>query len=126
MIAPFLPRPPAIEINMSHTILDDQVAVRGQLRPEEIAALAAAGFKGIINNRPDSEGPDQPSSLQLEAEAKRHGLLYWYIPIVPGQATAEDGRAFAKALQEAGGLVLAFCRTGARATGLWNMTQQDN
>lgn len=109
-------------MELTYTARD--LAVCPQIMPEEISGLAAAGFKGIINNRPDGESPDQPSSQALEAEAKRNGLSYWHIPIVPGQVTEEDAHAFAAALQESGGPVVAFCRTGNRSTSLWKMAQQ--
>jgi sulfide:quinone oxidoreductase len=109
---------------MDLTRLSNGVAVRPQIHLQEIADIAAAGFKGIINNRPDGEAPDQPASIELEAEAKRHGLRYWHIPVVPGEATQRDADAFAAALREAGGPVVAFCRTGNRSTSLWNMVQQ--
>lgn len=109
---------------MELTYITDNLAVRPQVTPEEISQLARKGFKGIINNRPDSEAPDQPSSRALEAEAKRNGLSYWHIPIVPGQATEEDARAFAAALHESKGPVVAFCRTGNRSTSLWKLAQQ--
>ena len=111
---------------MELTHLTDKLAVRSQIVPEEISDLAAAGFKGIINNRPDGEAPDQPSSQALETEAKRNGLSYWHIPIVPGQAAEEDARAFAAAVQESGGPVVAFCRTGNRSASLWKMAQQSS
>ena len=104
--------------------LSPSFATAPQLQPDDIGPLAAAGFKGIINNRPDNEGPDQPRSEQLEAEAKRHGLVYRHIPVVPGQATDADARAFATALKEADGPVVAFCRTGNRAAALWKAAQQ--
>ena len=109
---------------MNLTQLSPLISVRPQLLPHEIAEVAAAGFKGIINNRPDREGHDQPLSEELEAEARRHGLAYWHIPVVPGQATEEDARAFAAALENSDGPVVAFCRTGNRSSGLWKMTQQ--
>ena len=109
---------------MNMTQLSPTLSVRPQVLPEEVAQLAAAGFKGIINNRPDGEGPDQPSSAELEAAATRHGLAYGHIPVVPGQATEEQARAFAAALREAEGPVVAFCRTGNRSTGLWKMAGQ--
>lgn len=108
---------------MNMTQLSPTLSVRPQVLPEEVAELAAAGFKGIINNRPDGEAPDQPGSSELEAAAKRHGLAYWHIPVVPGQATEEQARAFAAALREADGPVVAFCRTGNRSTGLWKMVE---
>lgn len=109
---------------MTVTKIDDRLSVRPQVLPHEVADLAAAGFKGIINNRPDKEAPDQPSSEEIEAEAKRHGLSYWHIPVVPGQATEADARAFAEALSQANGPVIAFCRTGNRATSLFKLSQQ--
>jgi uncharacterized protein (TIGR01244 family) len=109
---------------MNLTQLSPQLWVRPQLLPHEVAVVAAAGFKGIINNRPNGEAPDQPRSEELEAEAKRKGLAYWHIPVVPGQATEKDARAFAAALDAAGGRVVAFCRTGNRSADLWKMTQQ--
>ena len=109
---------------MTLTQLSTTVSVRPQLYPSEVAALAAEGFKGIINNRPDGEGPDQPKSDEIEAEAKRHGLAYWHIPVVPGQATERDARAFAKAVAQAAGPVVAFCRTGNRSAALWKMAHQ--
>lgn len=104
--------------------LNEQLSVRPQVQVDELSGLAASGFRGIINNRPDGEAPDQPSSAQIEAEAKRLGLAYWHIPIVPGQASEADARAFAQALEEADGPVVAFCRTGNRSTGLFKMSQQ--
>ena len=104
---------------MEFTQVSEQLATTSQVRPAELSEIAAAGFVGIINNRPDAEAPDQPSSMELEAEAKRVGLAYWHVPVVPGAMTDKDVRDFAAALGEADGPVLAFCRTGNRSTALW-------
>jgi sulfide:quinone oxidoreductase len=104
---------------MDVTHLSPTFAVSPQIQPADVGRLAAAGFKGIINNRPDGEGPGQPSSIEVEAEARRHGLLYRHIPVVPGEATEADARSVAAAVNEAGGPVLAFCRTGNRSAALW-------
>lgn len=109
---------------MELTKLSNNLSVTPQIHVDEIADVAAAGFTGIVNNRPDDEAADQPASRDLEAEARRLGLSYWHIPVVPGQATRTDAARFAAALREAGGPVVAFCRTGARSTALWKMTQQ--
>lgn len=108
---------------MEFTWLSEQLATAPQVRPEDLRQIATSGFVGIINNRPDAEAPDQPSSLALEAEAKRVGLAYWHVPDVPGAMSDKDVRAFAAALDEADGPVLAFCRTGNRSTALWKVTQ---
>lgn len=108
---------------MEFTRLSEQLATAPQVRPDELHEIAAAGFVGIINNRPDAEAPDQPSSLELEAEARRVGLAYWHVPVAPGAMSDKDVRAFADALRQADGPVLAFCRTGNRSTALWKASQ---
>ncbi|MFN3727429.1 MAG: TIGR01244 family sulfur transferase [Allosphingosinicella sp.] len=108
---------------MELTRLSEQLATSPQVRPEDLREIAASGFVGVINNRPDAEAPDQPRSLELEAEAKRVGLAYWHVPVVPGAMTDKDVRSFAAALAEADGPVLAFCRTGNRSTALWKASQ---
>lgn len=104
--------------------LSPDLAVRPQVQLSEIGELAAQGFKGIINARPDNEEPGQPKSAELEAEAKRHGLAYTHIPVVPGQATADDGARFAEALRNCDGKVVSFCKSGARAAGLWYLANR--
>ena len=108
---------------MEYTRLSEQFATAPQVRPEDLRGIAASGFVAIINNRPDGDVPDQPSSLELEAEAKRVGLDYWHVPVVPGAMTDSDVRAFAAALDQAKGPVLAFCRTGNRSAALWKASQ---
>ena len=98
--------------------INPDLAVSPQILPEDVRALAEAGFKVLINNRPDGEAPGQPTSQALEAEARRCGIDYRYIPVVPGEASDSDARAFAEALEQSHGPAVAFCRTGARAAGL--------
>lgn len=108
---------------MEITRLSDRLAISPQLAKEDIASVAAAGFVGIVNNRPDGEAPEQPTSLELESEARRHGLLYWHVPVTPGEGIDREVRLFAAALEEAPGPILAFCRTGNRSAGLWKAAQ---
>lgn len=108
---------------MEFTRLSEKLATSPQVRPEDLREIAASGFVGIINNRPDAEAPDQPGSLELEAEARRVGLAYWHVPVVPGTITDKDVRAFAAALDEVDGPLLAFCRTGNRSAALWKACQ---
>ena len=103
---------------MDFTRLSNRLVIAPQLGSQDIAELASSAFVGIINNRPDGEEPDQPTSAELEAQARRRGLAYWHVPIVPSQMTDTDVREFAVALREADGPVLAFCRTGNRSTAL--------
>lgn len=103
-----------------------KVTIRGQVQVKDVADLAAQGCRILINNRPDGEAPDQPLSSDLQAEAQRHGMGYVYIPVVPGQASDADARAFAEALRQSDGPVVAFCRTGGRAATLEKMARQSD
>ncbi len=103
---------------------ETKVTTRGQVQVNEIEELAAQGCRMLINNRPDGEAPDQPLSDDLQAEAQRHGMSYRHIPVVPGQANGTDARAFAEAIRQSDGPVVAFCRTGGRAAALQKMARQ--
>jgi len=98
----------------------DDFAVAPQISPEDMAAAARDGFVLVINNRPDGESPDQPSSAVMEAAAKAAGLDYVHIP-VRGGPTPEQVEAVAEAVQEAKGPVLAFCRSGTRSIITWSL-----
>ena len=100
----------------------EDFATAPQLDPEHMAAIAAHGFKTIINNRPDMEGgPAQPTSAQMQAAAEAAGMRYHYLPVVSGAITAEQVAQMAELVEAAEGPVLAFCRSGARSTQLWSL-----
>src|SRR5271157_6092748 len=94
--------------------LSDTVAAAGQIAPGDLPAIAAHGFKTVINNRPDGEGgPEQPTSADLKRAAETAGLSYVHLPVVSGQLTPQQVSEMAKTLQSAASPVFAFCRSGA-------------
>jgi uncharacterized protein (TIGR01244 family) len=98
----------------------EDVGVAGQLTPQAMAEAAAAGFRSVINNRPDFEhGPDQATSAQIEAAALAAGLQYRWLPVAGGHQSPEEIAAFAGLLRTLPRPVLAFCRSGARSTRLF-------
>lgn len=99
--------------------IDDQISVAPQILPEDIPALAAAGFTYVINNRPDDEEPGQPAGAAIGRAAAAAGLGYAAIPVTPGGFSSQQVEAMAKTLKEANGPVLAFCRSGTRSCNLW-------
>jgi uncharacterized protein (TIGR01244 family) len=104
--------------------LSADVCVAGQLDPSAMAWAAQAGFKSVINNRPDFEGgPDQPTSATMEAAARAAGLAYAHLPVQPAVQTPEQIAAFARLLAELPKPVLAFCRSGARSGKLYAASQ---
>ena len=98
-------------------------AVAGQIAPEELPAIAAAGYKSLICHRPDDESPGQPGFAQVAEAAAQAGLQARHLPVVTGQITREHGAAMAALLQELPAPVLAYCRSGARSTTLWQLAQ---
>ena len=99
------------------------LSVSPQIAERDLAAVAALGFKGVIGNRPDKEEDTQPASAAIAAAAERAGLAYRHIPVVSGKVTDADVEAFAAAVAEMRGPILAFCRTGTRSTTLWALSQ---
>lgn len=102
----------------------EDYAVAGQLTADDVPAIAAAGFRTLICNRPDDEQPGQPPASEIEAAAKANGLEYRFIPVVSGQLTQQDVSEMAKALDEVPGPILAYCRSGARSTNLYMLAKQ--
>jgi len=104
------------------TKIDDNVTVSAQIRPEDVAEFAKQGFAAIINNRPDNEEPGQPPGSAIEAEAKKHGLAYYAIPVVGSSITYNDVAAHQKAMLR-GMPALAYCRSGTRCYMMWALTR---
>jgi len=101
--------------------LGADVCVAPQLDPAAMAWAAQAGFRSVINNRPDFEGgPDQPTSAVIEAAAVAAGLRYAHLPVSPAVQTPEQIARFAQLLAELPKPVLAFCRSGTRSGKLYH------
>ncbi len=101
------------------TQITDFLSVAGQISKDDIAELAKAGFATIINNRPDNEEPGQLTAAEAEAEAKRQGLGYHYLPVTAATITRREVAAFQKLLLRSPTPVLAHCRSGTRCYVLW-------
>ena len=102
------------------------VYVAPQLAPQTMAGVAQAGFKSVVNNRPDFEGgPDQPTNAALEAAALAAGLQYHYLPVGGGYHSPEEIAAFAQLLAALPRPLLAFCRSGIRSANLYSAASAD-
>ena len=89
-----------------------------------IAEVARAGFRSVVNNRPDFEhGPDQPTSAAIEAAARAAGLEYRFLPVDSAYQTPEQVEDFARLLEELPRPLLVFCRSGARSARLFANVQ---
>lgn len=99
--------------------LNDAVAVAPQIVPDDVPAIAAAGYVAIVNNRPDDEEPGQPSGAAIRAAAAAAGLRYAEVPVGHAGIGHAQLDAMAAALVAADGPVLAYCRSGTRSCHLW-------
>ncbi len=99
--------------------LNDRFAVAPQIAPEDLPAIAAAGYVAIINNRPDGEEPGQPDDATMRAAAAAAGLGYTAIPVGREGLSMPMLDAMTTALTAADGPVLAYCRSGTRSCNLW-------
>lgn len=103
--------------------LSAQVWASPQIDLGDVANAAAAGFALVINNRPEDESPDQTPGADISAAVRAAGMEYCAIPITPGGFSREEVDAMAKALAQASGPVLAYCRSGTRSTLLWALAR---
>jgi len=99
--------------------LTENVAVSGQITADNVAEIAAAGYKVLINNRPDGEEGGQPASTDIAAAAVAAGLEYHHMPITATSFPGPDFDRMSDLLDDDDRPVLAFCRTGTRCTNLW-------
>jgi uncharacterized protein (TIGR01244 family) len=93
-------------------------AVAPQIALGDIPAISSMGYRHIINNRPDGEEPNQPTSQEIEAAARKEGMTYVHAPFV-GQPPADA----VKAVMAASAKTLAYCRSGTRSITAWALTE---
>ncbi len=99
------------------------LSVAGRLDRADIDALARAGVRTIVNNRPDGEDPGQLPAAEARRLAEAHGIAYHHIPITAATLTRADVDAFAATLRDAAAPVVAHCRSGTRSALLWALTR---
>ncbi len=97
----------------------------GQLFEHDLKLAASSGVRSIMNNRPDGEAVGQPLSADLAKVAEELGMTYVYHPIDPPAVTAEDVVEFGKACAALERPLLIFCRSGARSTRMWELSESE-
>jgi uncharacterized protein (TIGR01244 family) len=103
--------------------IDETISVSAQITPADVTELARAGFKAIVNNRPDEEEPGQPEGDAIRAVAQTSGLSYHAIPVTHAGFSMPQVEAMRAAIEGAGGPVFAYCRSGTRSTNLWALAE---
>ncbi len=99
--------------------ITDNYAVSGQIAIEDVEAIASAGFRTIICNRPDNEDPGQPAADDVAAACKTHGVHFHFLPFAGNTLPIDVVEAMRELLLTADPPIFAYCRSGARSTVIW-------
>jgi sulfide:quinone oxidoreductase len=103
--------------------LSPGLTAAGGLSADNLEALAAAGVKTIINNRPDNEDPGQLPADEARKLCAAHGIAYHHIAFVNATLTHDHIEAFEKVLMGGSHPMVAHCRSGTRSTMIWALTR---
>ena len=99
--------------------LTENLAVSAQISLDDVEQIAAAGYKVLINNRPDGEDSHQPVGALIATAAEAAGMEYHHIPITAASFPGPDLEAITALFDDPSRPVLAFCRSGTRCANLW-------
>lgn len=103
--------------------LTPDYAVSPQIDPQDFAAIKAAGYVRVINNRPDGEIPPSHHAAVMQAAAKAAGLEFVVNPVIGGALTMANVDAQRQAIETSAGPVLAYCASGNRSSICWALAQ---
>jgi uncharacterized protein (TIGR01244 family) len=104
---------------MNSLKIAENYAVAAQVLPQDIAAIAAEGFKTVICNRPDQEEPGQPTAAEIASACEEAGLIFHHIAVAGMPVADELIQQQKQAIDSSAGPVLAYCRTGGRSQFMW-------
>ncbi|MCP4467868.1 MAG: TIGR01244 family sulfur transferase [Halioglobus sp.] len=99
--------------------LTDTLGVSAQITPQDVAEIAARGYRVLINNRPEGEEEAQPTESSIAAAARDAGIEYHFMPVTHSTFPGPHFDAMSDLLDDQERPVLAFCRSGTRCANLW-------
>ena len=102
--------------------LTPDYAVSPQIAREDFAAIKAAGYTTVINNRPDAENPPHLHHANMQSAAQALGLTYVQNPVIGGALTAANVAAQGAAIAASKGPVFAYCASGNRSSVVWALS----
>ncbi|MCZ4352036.1 TIGR01244 family sulfur transferase [Roseovarius aestuarii] len=105
--------------------ITDTFSVSPQINLDDVPAIAKAGFRSILCNRPDGEELGQIEHAAVQTAALEAGLEFRCVPITSGSVNETDLTDFNTALAELPAPILAYCRSGTRCTMLWSISHMD-
>ncbi|MEP1198992.1 TIGR01244 family sulfur transferase [Tateyamaria sp.] len=102
--------------------LDARTYVGPQISVADLDDLKRLNIRTVIALRPEGETADQPAISSLRDAAGALGVTVHQIPVISGNITDDDVHAYRAINSGTNGPVLAYCRSGMRATSLWALT----
>lgn len=106
---------------MDIRVITPEFSAAPQIDAADVPAIAEAGYKTLICNRPDGEAPGQCDCDAIGAAAKAAGLAFHVVPFA-GSIAPETLSAFDAVMDAAEAPVLAYCRSGTRSTTIWALS----
>ncbi|WP_341214117.1 TIGR01244 family sulfur transferase [uncultured Limimaricola sp.] len=98
-------------------------AVSPQIEPEDIPAIAEAGFTTVLCNRPDEEVPVELQAETLRIAAEAAGLRFAVNSVTHQGLNREIVDRQMQVLDGSDGPVLAYCASGTRSSIVWSLGQ---
>lgn len=98
-------------------------AVSPQIEPGDLAAIKAAGYVTVIDNRPDGEIPPHLHTAEMRKAAEALGLTFIANPVIGGALTMDNVTAQGTAIAASAGPVFAYCASGNRSSIVWALSQ---
>ncbi len=111
------------ESQMEIRALTPDYAVSPQIALTDLAAIKAAGYTTVIDNRPDGEIPAELSAKEMARAAEAAGLAFVLNPVIAGALSSMNVEVQRAAIEAAPGPVFAYCASGNRSSILWLMMQ---
>ena len=108
---------------MNFSPITPTYAVAPQIEPDDFVAIAEAGFKAVICNRPDIENPAYRQSEIMAHAAANAGLEFYFLPLTHQSMTAENVTKQFDFVEKISGPVLAYCASGTRCSVIWALSQ---
>ncbi|WP_208349332.1 TIGR01244 family sulfur transferase [Pseudaestuariivita rosea] len=103
--------------------LTDTYAVSPQITPDDMPAIAAAGFKTVICNRPDAENTADLHIDQMQAAADQAGLSFKLNPFPSPMMSMDHVTEQDHLVENSAAPVLAYCASGTRSCRVWALSQ---
>ena len=100
----------------TYTWIAPDFATSAQMTADDVAEAAAAGFRSIVNNRPDFEGGPAQAIAQAASAA---GVDYAFLPVQSAFQTPAEIARMGELLGTLPKPMLAFCRSGTRSGNLY-------